>query len=330
MIISRTPFRISFLGGGTDFIDHYREAGGAVLLTTINQYAYLSVHRLSPFFKHNYRASYAQTESVLQPQEFQHPLIRECLLYLRIREPMEISHVSDLPGRTGLGTSSSFTVGLLHALHAFRGDEVNAEELAREAIIVERERVGDVGGHQDQYAAAYGGLIRIDFTGEQLVEVTPLNVASDRVTALEDRLMIFFLGTEMSAEEILIEQQQRTGQNQSALRDLKGLVDQGQTLLESNADLSGWGDLLHEAWQHKKSLASGISNSTVDDAYDVARRAGARGGKVLGAGGRGFLLFYVEPDQQAAVREALAKLMPVPFGFSRTGSEIIFQSSETP
>lgn len=326
MIICRTPFRISFFGGGTDFIAHYREHGGAVLCTTINKYAYLSVHRLSPFFRHRYRASYAQTESVLSPDEFKHPLIRECLLYLRIRDGMEIAHVADLPGRTGLGTSSSFTVGLLHALHAFRDDEVNAEELAREAIIVERERVGDTGGHQDQYAAAYGGFNRIDFRGNQLVDVRPIHTDPERLRALDDRLLCFYLGTEMSAETILRQQAERTTANRPDLKQLSALVDEAHALIEGNAPLTRWGELLHAAWELKKGLATGISTAQVDDAYDAARKAGAIGGKILGAGGRGFLCFYVEPDQQDAVRAALHPLMEVPFSFSDAGSRIIFRT----
>lgn len=328
MIISRTPFRISFFGGGTDFPEFYREHGGSVLATAINKYAYLSVHRLSPFFKHNYRASYAKTESVQTPAEFQHPLIRECLLYLRIREGLEIAHVSDLPGRTGLGTSSSFTVGLLHALHEFRGDEVNAEELAREAIIVERQRVGDSGGHQDQYAAAYGGLIRLDFSGDQQVEVTRIPVTAERVIDLQQHLLLLYLGTEMSAEQILKEQIHRVSANHAALQELRSYVDTALDLLCSDQDLSAWGQLLHSSWEHKKSLASGITNSAVDDAYATARRHGALGGKILGAGGRGFLLLYGDPECHPRIQAALPELKPVPFAFSPVGSQIIFTAPE--
>jgi D-glycero-alpha-D-manno-heptose-7-phosphate kinase len=328
MIISRTPFRISFFGGGTDFPDYYREHGGRVLATTIDKYAYLSVHRLSPFFTHNFRASYAQTESVLHPQEFQHPLIRECLLHLGVQEGVEIAHVSDLPGRTGLGTSSSFTVGLLHALHAFRGEAVAAAQLAREAIVVERERVGDSGGHQDQYAAAYGGLVRIDFSGDQEVQVTPVQVAPQQLAALQSHLLLFFLGTEQSAETLLQEQTRRTQINQPALDRLSELVVQAQALLEECDDLNNWGRLLHESWGVKKSLANGISNPVLDQAYDAARSAGALGGKVLGAGGRGFLLVFADPALHATIRERLAPLPTVSFRFSPEGSRIIFCSDD--
>lgn len=327
MIISRTPFRISFFGGGTDFPEFYAEHGGSTLLTTIDKYCYLSVHELSPFFKYKFRASYAQTELAQAPEEFKHPLIRECLLYLRVKTGLEIAHVSDLPGRTGLGTSSSFTVGLLHALHAFRGDEVNAEELAREAIIIERERVGDAGGHQDQYAAAYGGFIRLRFSGDQHVDVDPVKASPERIAALQDRLMMFFIGTEQSAEKILRDQRKRTAQNSAALREMLAMVDEAERILRGDDDLAAWGRLLHESWLRKKSLAQGISNGTLDDAYDAARRAGAVGGKILGAGGRGFLLFYVEPDRQDAVRDSLRDLREVPFAFSKEGTRIIFRTS---
>jgi D-glycero-alpha-D-manno-heptose-7-phosphate kinase len=328
MIIARAPFRISFFGGGTDFPEYFAEHGGATLLTSIDKYCYLSVHRLSPFFKHRFRASYAQTESVMEPSEFKHPLIRESLTYLRIRDGMEIAHVSDLPGRTGLGTSSSFTVGLLHALHEFRGDVVNAEELAREAIIVERERIGDSGGHQDQYAAAYGGFIRINFNTNGHVEVYPVQFTPERRAALQARLMMFFIGTEMSAEHILQEQSKRTSRNLSVLAEMHAMVDTAQNILQSDSDLDPWGRLLHESWMRKKSLASGISNTTVDQAYEAARQAGAIGGKVLGAGGRGFLLFYAEPECAPAIRESLKDLMEVPFRFADEGSRIIYRSPE--
>lgn len=328
MIISRTPFRISFFGGGTDFPDYYRKHGGSVLCTTIDKYAYLSVHRLSPFFKHRFRASYARTETVQTPEDFQHPLIRECLRHLNVQESMEISHVADLPGQTGLGTSSSFTVGLLHALHTFHDRTPDAEQLACEAIIVERDRVGDSGGHQDQYAAAYGGLLRIDFDSKS-IHVHHIQATEARIRELETRHLCFYLGTEASAENILREQTARTDTNLNALRALRGLVDQAQSVIEDDAsNLAQWGDLLDQAWRLKRGLARGITNDRVDEAYDAALRAGAGGGKLLGAGGRGFLCFYVEPSRQPAVRSALKNLQEVPFAFSNEGSQIIFKAQE--
>lgn len=328
MIISRTPFRISFFGGGTDFPAHYQTHGGAVLCTTIDKYSYLSVHRLSPFFKHRFRASYAHTETVQTPAAFKHPLIRESMLLLDIQDRMEITHVADLPGRTGLGTSSAFTVGLLHALHAFRGERPAPDQLAREAITVERERVGDAGGHQDQYAAAYGGFVRIDFEDTR-VRVRPVQVEAARRQVLERNLLCFYLGTEASAERILRAQTSRVKQNHGALKSLRSLVDEAQRVIqEQRSGLDEWGHLMHAAWQIKRDLAPGITNDQVDVAYDAARQAGALGGKLLGAGGRGFLCFYVLQEQQSAVRDALQHIQEVPFAFSPAGSEIIYESGE--
>jgi D-glycero-alpha-D-manno-heptose-7-phosphate kinase len=326
MIISRTPFRVSFFGGGTDFPEFYSEQGGAVLATTINQFCYITVHRLAPFFEHRFKASYARTETVLNPSEFQHPLIRECLLFLKIKEGLEIGHVSDLPGRTGLGTSSSFTVGLLNALHALKGDRITAEDLAREAIIVERDRVKDSGGHQDQYAAAYGGLMRLDFGNGKPVGVKKIPLTSSRIRALEKRLLMFYTGVEQSAETILAAQKNRTQQNTRVLLEMKEMVTTGERILARSSDLDDFGRLLNDAWMLKKTLSHKISNSSIDEAYSSAQRAGALGGKLLGAGGRGFLLVYAAPKNHARIRKSLKKLREVPFSFSFEGSTIIFSS----
>ncbi|MFH1969913.1 MAG: kinase [Verrucomicrobiota bacterium] len=328
MIISRTPFRVSFFGGGTDFPDYYREYGGATLLTTINKFCYISIHKLSPFFKHRFRASYSKTETVQEPSEFTHPLIRECLKYLQPRYGLEIAHVSDLPGRTGLGTSSAFTVGLLHALHGLAGNRVAAEDLAREAILIEREKVGDAGGHQDQYAAAYGGLLRLDFLPTAYVSVKKLALRAERILDIERHLMLLFTGVEQSAEQILAVQKRRTRQNTGTLRAMQRMVDEAETILCGTGTLDAFGDLLHESWQLKKTLSDGISNTLVDDMYTAARAVGARGGKLLGAGGRGFMLLFVDPDKQPAVQAKLKGLFPVPFAFEPAGSQIIFNEPD--
>ncbi len=324
MIIARTPFRISFLGGGTDYPEFYREHGGSVLLTTINQYCYLSIHRISQFFKYRFRASYAKTELVQNPSEFVHPLIRECLLYLDIQDNLEIAHVSDLPARTGLGTSSSFTVGLLHALHTLRGDRVTEEDLAREAIVIERERVGDAGGHQDQYAAAYGGFVRIDFSGSHGVTVHHLGISASRIKELESHLMLFYTGREQSADGVVREQQRRTKHNTKALLQMAHMVHTAQDILVGGRDIDDFGRLLDESWQLKKSLSRGISNGAIDQAYAAARAAGALGGKLLGGGGRGFLLVFAKPEHAGSIRAKLAKLREVGFAFDSRGSEIVF------
>jgi len=325
MIIARTPFRVSFFGGGTDFPEHYREHGGAVLLTAIDKFCYISIHHLAPFFAHRFRASYARTESVQSPSEFQHPLLRECLTMLDVKTGLEISHVADLPGRTGLGTSSSFTVGLLHALHVFRGDRVTARQLAEEAVTVERERVGDAGGHQDQYAAAFGGFARIDFSAGG-IEVTPVEIETPRLLDLEERLLMFYMGVEQSAESILRDQSSKVKRNTAALDEMRAMVDAGEEILRGRGDLDAFGDLLHLGWERKRGLAQGITNRDIDEAYETARRAGARGGKLLGAGGRGFLLLYAEPGRHRLVREKLSQLREVDFRLAAPGSEIIFRT----
>ena len=328
MIISRTPFRISFFGGGTDFPEFFNEYGGAVLLTTIEQYCYITIHRLAPFFKYRFKASYALTETVQHPREFQHPLIRECLLQLDFKDGLEIAHVSDLPGRTGLGSSSSFTVGLLQALHAYRNRTVMPEQLAREAIHIERTRVGDPGGHQDQYAAAYGGLIRVDFRGGTHVAVRPLRISPARQAELQSHLIMFYTGMEQPADHILQEQRSRVAQNAPALRDMLAMVDQAESLLAGDDDISAFGDLLHESWMRKRGLSTGISNDLVDQAYTAARSAGARGGKLLGAGGRGFLLVFAAPEKHKHIREKMGALQEIPVVFSEQGAHIIFKAQE--
>lgn len=328
MIISRTPFRCSFFGGATDYPEYFNRHGGATLSATIDKYCYLSVHRLTPFFKHRFRASYRETEFVMQPAEFKHPLIRECLLLLNIQEGLEISHVADLPGRTGLGSSSSFTVGLLNALHAIRKEHPSKEQLASEAITVERTRVGDTGGWQDQYAAAYGGLMRVDYRADG-IHVSHPDIPFDHIQQLQDRLLMFYLGVEAAGERIAADQRKRIEHNTVALTRMKTMVDEAEDLLRNGQDLDFFGDLLNEAWQIKRGLSSGISNIEIDKAYETARSAGARGGKLLGAGGRGFLLTFVPPNAQAAVRNALHPLPEVSFSFSYNGSQIIFVSDES-
>lgn len=328
MIISRTPFRISFFGGGSDFPEFFRDHRGATLSTTIDKYCYLSLHYLSPFFKFRYRASYAKTEAVLEAAEFQHPLIRECLRYLPTEHGLEISHVSDLPGRTGLGTSSAFTVGLLNALHEIRRDkDVSAAKLAAEAILVERERVGDIGGHQDQYAAAHGGFLRIDYHGMK-ADIRRPEISGERLAQFQRHLQLYFMGTERTSDAILKDQKKRTALNLPALERMAAMAERAQAILESGASLLEFGELLDEAWRLKKSLANGISTGAVDQAYETAKSAGALGGKILGAGGCGFMLLFVPPENQGKVRARLGNIRDVPFNFSSEGSRIIFKDQE--
>ena len=327
MIITRTPFRVSFFGGGTDFPAFYEKHCGITLSTTIRKFCYISVHKLSPFFKHRYRASYAKTESVLTPDEFQHPLVRECLLHLKSDIGVEIAHVSDLPGRTGLGSSSAFTVGLLHAMHAMCGERVTAEDLAQEAIHVERERVKDAGGHQDQYAAAYGGFMKIAYEKDGTKTINRLTLPSERLKAIEDNLLMFFTGTERSAENLLQEQNRNTGKNEQTLLRMCDMALEAEKIVLSGTNMDSFGELMHESWMLKRTLSSGISNSTIDDLYETARNNGAIGGKLLGAGGRGFLLLWAPPEKHDAVRSKFSTLQEVDFSFCMDGSQVIYQEA---
>ncbi|NCD34079.1 MAG: kinase [Spartobacteria bacterium] len=322
MIISRTPFRISFFGGGSDFPEYYTKYGGATLSTTINKYCYLSVHRLSSFFKYNFRASYAKTELVQTPDEFQHPLVRECLKFKQITTGMEIAHISDLPGRTGLGTSSAFTVGLLNALYTFKREQATTRQLAEQAICIERDWVGDPGGHQDQYATAHGGFLHIGYSADG-VAVRELELRPQRSCELQSHLLLFYTGVEQSASEVLKDQKQHLGKNTDTLRKMVDMVDDAKAVLSSGGDIRAFGDLLHETWQMKRGLAQGISNTAIDQAYSTGRKAGAIGGKLLGAGGRGFLLLFAEPGSHTAIRKQLHPMQEVPFAFSNIGTRII-------
>jgi len=325
MIIARAPFRISFLGGGTDFPEYYRRRGGAVLTTAIDRYCYLAVHRLSAFYPHRFRASYSQTETTDSAEAIRHPLIRECLRQAAPDDRLEITHIADLPGGTGLGTSSSFTVGLLHALRAARGEEPTPEALAREAIAIERERVGDPGGHQDQYAAAFGGWLRLDFRPDGAVEARRLELDAARRAQIEAALLLFHTGAQKSAREVLRRQSAALARNLDALDEMRELADRGEIALRSGGPLERFGALLDRAWSLKRGLAEGISFPEVDAAYAKARELGAWGGKLLGAGGRGFLMILAPPERQPAIEAALAPWIAIRVRGGADGSRIVYR-----
>jgi D-glycero-alpha-D-manno-heptose-7-phosphate kinase len=327
VIISRTPFRISFFGGGTDYPAWYRENGGAVLATTINKYCYLSVRRLPPFFEYRWRILYSQVEHVNEVSEIKHPAVRAVLGELAITDGLEIHHDADLPARTGLGSSSTFTVGLLHALHAYRGVMPERMQLAREAIRIEQDVLHEVVGVQDQTLAAVGGFNRLEFLPNDEIEISPVTIPAARVEELESHLMLVFTGFTRIASEIAVEQVRQVGRRRAEMTAIRASVDEAVRVLVSGADIMEFGRLLHDAWQLKKSLSDRISNAKIDGCYDAARAAGAVGGKILGAGGGGFMLFFVPPSCQDAMRERLG-LMRVPFRFERTGSRIIFYDPE--
>lgn len=324
MVISRTPFRISFFGGGTDYPVWYKENGGAVLATTIDKYCYLTCRYLPPFFEHKSRIVYSKTEHVKDIDEIQHPSVRETLRFLNIKKGVEIHHDGDLPARTGLGSSSSFTVGLLHALYALKGIMPSKRQLALETIHIEQKLIKENVGSQDQTLAAFGGFNRVDFSGENNIQIRPITLTHHRLELLQEHLMLFFTGFSRTASEIAGEQIKKTPQKKEELSAMYQMVDEAINILSGNHDISEFGKLLHETWQLKRSLTDKISTPQIDDIYATALSAGAIGGKLLGAGGGGFMLFFVEPELQLKVKAELKHLLYVPFRFENSGSQIIF------
>lgn len=324
MIISKTPLRMSFAGGGSDLPAYYRQFGGAVLSTTIDKYIYITVNRK---FDHWIRLSYSKTEEVEEVEQIEHRVVRACLQRLHLRNGIEITSVADIPSRgSGLGSSSAFTVGLLHALSAYQGRYRSAEDLAQESCAVELEHCGGAVGKQDQYAAAYGGLNFIRFKNDETVIVEPVICERRVVEELERSLMMFYTGATRSANDILAEQSAVSGSNAEAQSRLHRIAALAETMRgELQRGTAGAvGGILHENWMLKRELTGGISSPEIDQWYETARRAGAAGGKLLGAGGGGFLLFVVPPDKQDEVRNALSQLRHVPFRFEQEGSRIVF------
>ncbi|MDX2099794.1 MAG: hypothetical protein SFW36_18600 [Leptolyngbyaceae cyanobacterium bins.59] len=328
MIISRTPFRISFFGGGTDYPGWYRKHGGAVLAATINKYCYLTCRYLPPFFEARYRIVWSQIENRQTIDEIEHPSVRELLRYMQIDRGVAIHHDGDLPARSGMGSSSAFTVGLLHALYALKGQMPNKHQLAMESIHVEQEILKETVGSQDQVMTAYGGFNHVTFLENGEVSVRPVTLKPQRINELDNHLMLFYTGIKRTASDVAGSYVQDIDAKRRQLRIMKDLVEESISILNNGQDLTGFGEILHEAWQVKRSLSSQVSNSEVDDLYTLAREAGAVGGKLTGAGGGGFLLLFVPPDKQPQVREALNQLLHVPFQFEFAGSQIIFYDPE--
>jgi D-glycero-alpha-D-manno-heptose-7-phosphate kinase len=324
VIISRTPLRVSFFGGGSDLPAFYRRHGGAVLSTAIDKSVYVTVSRK---FDEAVRVSYSRTEEVARSQDVEHPLVREALGLLGIEGGIEITSVADIPGRgTGLGSSSAFTVGLLNALHAYQGRHAAADQLAEEACRIEIERCGEPIGKQDQYAAAFGGLNLIRFHPDERVEVTRVICPPDALAELKRRLLFFYTGTTRSASALLAEQSANVAAQETAFRATRDLSCLAEAAFKTlcAGDIQPLGGMLDQAWRLKRGLAGGISNAAIDQAYDAALAAGAEGGKLLGAGGGGFLMFLAPPERYEAVRAALGGLRETPFGFASHGSKIIF------
>lgn len=326
MIITKTPLRTSFLGGGTDYPEYFRAHGGQTLGAAINKYSYLFVNEMQDLFDYNIRLSYSRMELVHRAEELQHPSVRACLQFLNIKRNLEIHYIGDLPARTGLGSSSSFTVGLLHALYALEGKMVSRRQLAEEAVHVEQEIIKERVGVQDQFTCAHGGLVNLKFQTDGHVQVCPVTLQENRMRDFESHLMLFYTGISRFAHEVLDEQIERTKQGSidKDLSHLSRLVDEGISLLSSEEPISAFGELLHQGWETKRKLSNKISNPAIDGFYEKARQAGAVGGKLLGAGGGGFLLFVAPPDKQESVVKALNDLKKVDFSFDQLGSSVLF------
>ena len=329
MIISKTPFRISFFGGGTDYPVWYRENQGAVLSTTIDKYCYITIRYLPPFFPYKHRIVYSKIEMVNDINEILHPAVRATLQFLNIDKGIEIHHDGDLPAKTGLGSSSSFTVGLLKSLYALKGVIPSKLQLAKEAIHIERDILKESVGAQDQVAAAFGGFNKISFAGNDEIKIEPITLTEARIKELESHLVLYFTGFSRYASEVAKTQIEKTPDRKRELTLMYQMVDTAVNILnDENKNILEFGKLLNETWQLKKSLTDKISTPEIDDIYQRALEVGAVGGKLLGAGGGGFLLLFIPPEKQKKVREEFKNLLEVKFHFEKGGSRIIYYNNE--
>lgn len=327
MIITKTPFRMSFFGGGTDMELYFKEYGGAVLSTTFDKYCYVNVRHLPRFFDYSTEVSYSIIERVTSIDDIQHPAVRNAMKMLGVSE-IRLTYEADLPARSGLGSSSSFAVGMLHALYALRGEYVDKKKLADKAIYLERVLCNEAGGWQDQIAASFGGFNRINFSGDNY-EVKPIIISPERKMALNRNLMMFFSGfTRFSA--IIHQKNRLTAKDKiRQLQDIYALVDIAEKVLtDTSVSLDDFGRLLDHTWQLKRQTSAAISTDSIDALYTKGIEAGALGGKLLGAGGGGFLVFYVQPERQTAVKEAMKNLLHVPFKFENSGTQVIHYTPE--
>ena len=327
MIITKTPFRMSFFGGGTDMEEYFRENGGAVISTTFDKYCYVTVRHLPPFFEYTTDITYSKTERVTSVEKIKHPAVRNAMKMLDMHE-LRLTYDADLPARSGLGTSSSFAVGMLNAFYALKGKYADKKKLADEAIYLERVLCGEAGGWQDQIAAAYGGLNRINFSSDGY-EVLPIIISTERREQLNNNLMMFFTGFTRFSSDVQKAAASHSEDKLSKLREMYGLVDEAEKILtDKRADLDDFGRLLDHTWRLKRGTSRVVSTESIDGLYEKGLSAGALGGKLLGAGGGGFLLFYVRPDRQEAVRRALSGLLEIPFRFESDGSRVIHYTPE--
>lgn len=326
MVITQTPFRISFFGGGTDFPDFFNKYGGSVISTTINKYCYVNVRDLPPFHEFKTELIYLEREKINNNAEIKHPLIREAMNWFNLSN-LRVIYDADLPARSGLGTSSSFAVGLISAFYSLTGKFVDKKKLAKDSIYLERFLCKESGGIQDQIAASYGGFNRIDFN-ENDFTVKPITISKDRIKELDNKLLLFFTGYSRFSSKIQDKFIENIDKKNDILNQLKNTVDKAEQILIGDGNLDEFGKLLDFAWELKKSTSNEVTNENINEYYNKAKKAGALGGKILGAGGGGFLLFYVSEENQMTVRSALSDLMEVNFNFENGGTRVIFYSQE--
>ncbi|MEY8335448.1 kinase [Lachnospiraceae bacterium 47-T17] len=326
MVITQTPFRMSFFGGGTDFPGFYKKYRGAVISTTFDKYCHVNIRHLPRFFDYKTELVYSKIERINQLEEIQHPAIKEAMRYMNMKE-IRLTYEADLPARSGLGTSSSFAVGMLSAFHAIKGKYADKRKLADEAIYLERVLCREAGGVQDQIAASFGGFNRIDFNAEGY-SVSPVIISPERKVALNKNLMLFFTGFSRFSSDIQINTQKQMKRKVQDLLEMLSLVDDAERILVSSMDLNEFGRLLDYEWRLKRDLSKGISTDFIDAFYEKAKKAGALGGKLLGAGGGGFLLLYAEHEKQHYVKEALSDLLHIPFAFENQGTKIVYYVAE--
>ncbi|ADG94573.1 GHMP kinase [Arcobacter nitrofigilis DSM 7299] len=324
MIVSRTPHRISFFGGGTDYPEYYKQYGGKTLGVAINKYSYLNVRKLPPFFDYKHRIVYSNQENVNSLDDIIHPSVRETLKFLNVNLGLSIHHDGDIPARSGMGSSSAFTVGLLNSINALNGKICSKYDLTKDSIHIEQNLIKENVGSQDQTFAAYGGLNIINFLQNGEINVNPIIMKNKKLKEFQDNIMLFFSGLSRTASEVVEEQIKKTNINVPNLNKMKDLVDDAyDILINKNRNLREFGELLNYTWELKKSLSSKVSNNNIDNMYEKAINAGAIGGKLLGAGGGGFMAFYVEKDKQLSVIDALKGYLHIPFDFDFEGSKII-------
>lgn len=327
MIYTKTPFRMSFFGGGTDFQPYFEEHGGAVLSTTFDKYCYVSVRHLPRFFKYRNQLTYSRIEQVSKVADLEHPMVRNAMQYLDMHD-LCIGYDADLPAKSGLGSSSSFAVGLLNAFHALKGQHVSKKQLSQEAIYLERTLCAESGGWQDQIAAAYGGMNRISFNADGF-EVRPVIIQKARKKQLNRNILMFFTSFSRFSSEIEKDKEKSIKEKTAQLKEMAKLVDEGEAILiDRHGDLDEFGRLLHYTWQLKRGIGNKVSTGTLDEIYAKAMAHGALGGKLLGAGGGGFFIFYVPQERQEEVKAALSDLLYIPFQFEDSGTQVLYYRPE--